>query len=250
MLNTRQEEWLNANGYRLVGEIHPDTIPILVEDPDSKPVCLTGYGCVSDTKRAHFIAEAIEGLWLGGGAVMVRVPEGIVTIPDRRHGGNAGPAAMGWAKYDEGQSLDKTAAREFTEELTIFALAGKGDGLCQTCTEIVPAGVKPKGYVRSLNQALAEVEVYGRLEFLTWSKDEKDRAWIYVAMWDLRNLPRAHRLRVIWNDDLPNLGSNPRVLSVHTGWEVGRYEGAQGYLPNDLEFHAVLRDWFQRPSLQ
>jgi hypothetical protein len=222
-------------------------VPILVEDGEGKPVFVPGYGAINGAQRTKLIKEAPPGLWLGGGATMIRVPQGIVTSPDRRHGGNAGPAAQGWAKYEEGPDLSKAATREFIEEMSLYTLGGEDDNLYQPCTEIVPFGVPPKGYVRSLNQALAEVEVFGQLDFFCWCKNEKDRAWIYVSMWDLRELPRAHRLRIIWDDDFPkdlHPGSNPRVLSVETGREVGRFEGAQGYLPNDMAFHPVLRDGF------
>ena len=245
MLTTEQSNFLK--GFALVEPINPNTVPIFVEGSDGNPVFLSGYGTVGGGQRTQFIKDAPAGLWLGGGATMIRLPQGIVSSPDRRHGGNAGPAAQGWAKYAEGIDLSLAARREYIEEIVLYTLDGEGDDLYQPCVEIVPAGVKPTGHVRSLNQMLASVEEFGQLEFFCWCKNEKDRAWIYVAMLDLQQLPRVHRLRIIWDDDFPkelHPGSNPRVLSALTGQEVGRFEGAQGYLPTDMAFHPVMRDAF------
>lgn len=226
------------------GEIHPEAIPIFCEDDGGDPF-FTGAACVGGGKsRAKFIAEAPKGLWLGGGAVMIYVPQGIVTVPDRRHGGNAGPAAQGWARYDEGEDLSQAADREFQEEITAYVLSGEGDNVYQPCTGIVPKGISPKEKVRSLNLTLDDSMTYGEVRFLAHCRNEQDRAWIWVGLWDLRDLPNANRLRIVWDDDFPqdrHPGTNPRVLSFETGREVGRFEGIQGYLRNDLSFHPVLQ---------
>lgn len=220
-----------------------DDIPILLERNDGDVVFLSDYACAQAQARKRFLTEAPAGLWLGGGAVMIGVPQGLVVIPDRRHGGNAGPSAQGWARYGEGGDLSKAARREFGEEVVVYTLAGEDDNLYQPCTEIVPAGVVPKGRVDVLNLELDEFREYGQIEFIGFCSNEKDRAFIYVGFWDLRGLERSHRLRVIWDDDFPGgrrPGTNPRVLDWRSRKEVGRFEGLQGYLPNDMQFHPVI----------
>lgn len=256
-MTSAHETWLSDNGFALEGKINPDTIPIFAEDVDGIPVFQPGFGCVGGAQRAKFIAEAPTGLWLGGGAVVLKVRvkvgieafrDGFVSIPDRRHGGNAGPTAQGWAKYAEGPDLSITARRELFEEIDVYTLGGEGDDLYQPCTEILPAGFKPKRRVDSLNLDMTDHQIYGTIQHFSWCHNEKDRAYIYVGLWDLSDIPRAHRLRVIWEDDFPHglrPGTNPRVIDCANGDEIGSFEGAQGFISRNASFHPIMQDVFQ-----
>jgi hypothetical protein len=241
MLNMVQKSFLEA--YRVDGEGVPEmAIPIFLEEGEC-PLFLSDYACVDGVARRKFIMDAPEGLWLGGGAVMIYLPQGAVVIPDRRNGGNLGPSAQGWARYREGHDLRQASIREFSEEIITYTLAGEGDDLYQSCTELVPSGVTPKGRVDYLNLPLDGVSEYGHIQFDNWTYNQKDRVVIYVGNWDLVDFPLAHRLRIIYDDDFPQgrrPGTNPRVIDYRTRKEVGRFEGLQGYLPNDMEFHSVV----------
>lgn len=256
-MTSAHEMWLRDNGFALEGKIDPNAIPIALEDEYNSVDFLPGYGCVGGVQRAKFIAEAPAGLWLGGGAVVLKVRvkvgieafrDGFVSIPDRRHGGNAGPTAQGWAKYAEGPDLSITARRELFEEIDVYTLGGEGDDLYQPCTEIIPAGFKPKRRVDSLNLALTNHLVYGTIQPFSRCRNHKDRAYIYVGLWDLSDVPAAHRLRVVWEDDFPHglrPGTNPRVIGCANGEEMGSFEGAQGFISRNASFHPVMRDVFQ-----
>lgn len=243
-MNEAQRAFLEA--YKFAGEnlIPRNYIPISIEEDGNDPVPLPGFACNPSTKaKIEFKTKAPPGLWLNGAAVMIYVPQGIVSVPDRRNGGNLGPSAQGVALYDEGFNLEHTALRELGEEITVYVLAGEGDNLYQPCAEIVPAGLIPIGRVDTLNFSFDGVIVYGEVKLLTYCRYPQDRIWIYVGLWDLRQLPNADRLRIIWDDDFPkdrHPGTNPRVLDYKTRKEIGRFEGLQGYLPNDMTFHSVL----------
>jgi len=252
ILTKEAENWLKENGFKLGEDIDPNTVPIFfTSDPDRDPEFVPGYGSVGGGQRGKFIAEAPSGFWLGGGSVIiyVRVDGGdaAVAIPDRRHGGNLGPTAQGWAKYAEGLDLAAAALRELVEEIDVYTLGGEGDGLYQPCKEIVPAGCVTKGRVDSLNLDLDAALTFGKVCRSSYCKNTKDRAYIYVGLWDLREVPEAHRLRVVWEDDFPKglrPGTNPRVISLADGKELGTFEGAQGYIPRGVEFHPVMQDLF------
>jgi len=125
MLTKTQAEWLDNNGFRLEGEPDPNTIPIFGGLEGDKSAFTPEHGCVGGAQRAKFIAQAPADLWLGGGAVVIYVQvkvgnesqDAVVGIPDRRHGGNLGPSAQGWAKYAEGGDLSLAALRELAEEI-------------------------------------------------------------------------------------------------------------------------------------
>jgi len=227
----------------LAEEVLGDYIPIY-EKEGEVPVFLPGYACHAGGKaRAKFVAEAPEGLWLGGGAVVIGIPQGRVSISDRRHGGNSGPSAQGWAKYLEGKNLMLTTLRELGEEIIVYVLSGTGDNVYQPTTEVTPVGLAPKGRVRSLNLKLDDSMVFGSVKFLTYSWNKPDRAVVCVGTWDLRALPHVDRVRIIWEDDFPENrlpGSNPRVLDWHDWLEVGSFEGLQGFLARDLKLHPVM----------
>jgi len=243
-MNAVQQAFLEAYRFKTEDEIPANYVPIFIEKNGNDPVLLPGYACSPKAKaKIEFKTTAPEGLWLCGAAVMIYTPQGIVSIPDRRNGGNLGPSAQGMSLYNEGANLDHTALRELGEEITAYVLAGEGDNLYQSCTEIVPAGLIPIGRVDALNLAFDTALVFGEVKFLTYCRYPQDRVWIYVGLWDLRQLPNADRLRIIWDDDFPqerHPGTNPRVLDYKTRKEVGRFEGLQGYLPNDMTFHSVL----------
>ncbi len=244
-MNQEQKEFLEA--FKIKGDIDKNAIPIFNYDGESTPEFLEGYACIGGDARRHFIAEAPEGLWLGGGAGLITVPQGVVSIPDRRHGGNLGPTAQGWAKYSEGHDLRQAAERELFEEITCYVLGGEGDNLYQQCMEIVPAGVSAKGRADGLNLEFDDVKVFGSIDPVydgdPYVYHYDDRALIWIGHWDLSNLENVERLRIVWEDDFPKglrPGTNPRVIDRQTKLVVGSYEGAQGYIPNNSKFHTAL----------
>lgn len=111
----------------------------------------------------------------------------------------------------------------------------------------MPAGFTAKGRVDSLNLAMDAAFTYGEIEPLYWCKNRKDRAYIHVGRWDLRGVPDADRLRVVWEDDFPNglrPGTNPRVTSLEDGSYLGSFDGAQGFIPAGASLHPVLAQMF------
>ncbi len=246
-------KWLDDNGFKMETEINPDSVPIFIENAGVfNPI--SGYGCVGGQQSAKFRAEAPEGLWLAGGAVVICVRidmgngsmrDGLISVPDRRNGGSAYPTAQGWARYVDKDNLALTSRRELEEEIIVYTLGGEGDNLYQPCTEIIPEGFVPKGRVDCLNLTLDDHMVYGQIEHLCWDRNKKDKTQVHVGLWDLRELPRSHRLRVIWEDDFPkNLrpGTNPRVLDLGTMEEIARCEGVQGILPINLPLNSVMSE--------
>lgn len=248
MLNVAEKDFLEP--FRIRESQKAEGVPIFYHGAvGTTPIFLSEYVCPQDGQtRKQFVDNAPKRLWLGGGAVVVLVPQGLVSIPDRRHNGSAGPTAQGWAKHKEGHDLSLAAIRELGEELIVYTLAGEGDNLYQPCTQIVPVGIAPKNRVKALNLPLGYSTEYGLIEHLCWSFNHTDRSLAYVGLWDLRRLPGVGRLRIIWGDDFPGErlpGTNPRVLDLCTKKEVGRFEGLQGYLPNDMDFHPVVTSSFR-----
>ena len=256
-MNAAQQAFLKAYRFNTEAEIPPNYVPIFVEEnKGGDPVFLSGYACSPKAvAKIEFKTMAPEGLWLSGGAVVILTPQGVVSIPDRRLRipgrslkGNLGPAAQGRSLYREGHNLVLTTMRELSEEVIVYTLAGEGDNLFQSCTEVVPAGILPKGRVDNLNLPLDDTLVFGQVEFLGYCRHPLDRVWIHIGVWDLRQLPNADRLRIIWDDDLPQerrMHTNPHVLDYKTGLVVGIFEGIQGYLPLNMSHHPVVQTAFQ-----
>jgi hypothetical protein len=244
MLNAAQAAFLRE--YIIEGGVprNENDLPVFLVNPGEAAVFLPGFAYHGRGKPARYFQNfAPSGLYLGGAALTLLVPHGIVSIPDRRHGGNLGPAAQGWAKYREGYDLRAALLREAWEELTLFLLSGEGDNLYQPCIEIVATEILPKKRVESLRLDLDDVAVYGNISFYDCVINEPDRSFMYIGVWDLRDIENGHRLRVIWDDDFPGgrrPGTNPRVLDHETGEEIGRFEGLQGFLRNDMPLHPAM----------
>ncbi len=242
-----EEELAFLEEYRVGEDVPKNAIPIFYDTGEDEPKFLPDYACVGGKARTKFIAEAPRNLWLGGGAILVYVPLGLVVVPDRRKGGNFGPAAQGWARYDEGSDLRLAALREFREELQFYILTrpkpgDDEDSVYLPCVEVVPSGFVAAGHVKILNLPLDHVLEFGQIVFDNWTRNRQDRAIIYVGRYDLRQLPDVERLRIIYDDDFPqerHPGTNPRVVDLKNGQVVGVYDGLQGYLPNDMKFHPV-----------
>lgn len=238
-LTAVQQFFLKDNGYMAIGP-ERDIVPIHVKLSDGSFAKVVGAYCPSNAKGA-FVAKRPAEFFLAGIAMLVLTGMGIVCSPDRRRGRQVMCTVHGWMGAGEGP--EDTVIREASvEELTVYSvsnintLAGK--------TEIVPAGIRPKGRLEYLNVTFENSMEHGSFEFVGVNENVHQPGVIeFMFRWDLRGLGDDVHLCFVQSEEMPDgsiLGSNFLVHDIETGDLVGLYIAQQGFFPLDATMHSAL----------
>jgi hypothetical protein len=181
-----------------------------------------------------FEKDAPAGLYRGGALLKLLTKEGQVVIYDERFKWLR--LIGGIARFNEGDDLTKTAAREaIAEELAILADGEK--------VRLVPQGMSQmikSTAIESWRIDVPEIRETGIIREVAHFFNDANKAFEIVIEWDISN---EDNLIILHSEDWFKGGSTgfiPFVLDGD-GITVGVYDGRHGYVPMPISnFHPTL----------
>ena len=175
------------------------------------------------SNNKEFEKNAPEGLWRGGGILLIKTREGVVVLYDERNKWFKMPGGV--ARFSEGQDLSRASVREgVIEEISVTTADEKSRLVPKNLSMDVGLSIDSWGITTEAIRPCGELTIVGTYFNTT------NRCVEVVTMWDISHV--EDELKFFHNEDWfagGRTGFVPTVIN-RTGQILGIYGGRHGLI--------------------